>query len=54
MTTAAVEVTLNLGKKFAVKVMSLKKIDPPLMAMMREELETLCELDHPYIATYVY
>ena len=41
------------GKKFAVKVLSLKKIDPSGMAMIREELDTLCELDHPYIATYV-
>lgn len=23
------------------------------MAMLREELDTLCELDHPYITTYV-
>ena len=41
------------GVKYAVKVLTKRKIDVSQMAMLREELDTLCELDHPYITTYV-
>ena len=39
--------------KYAVKVLQKKRIEMTQMNMLREELETLCELDHPYITTYV-
>jgi len=39
----------NSETKFALKVLSTKKIDDNLRKQMHEELAILYKLDHPYI-----
>ena len=39
--------------QFAVKIMTVKDMDPGTKAQLRDELKILCKLDHPYMVQYI-
>ena len=46
------ESKMNKENKFAIKIVPLKSIGEEVKEQMREELQILNKLDHPYVAKY--